>query len=182
MSRYFTSNSAKLILEGLKGKRTAKLNSVSMRRVTWFLASSIALSCIRIRISSMFWFYLKATLNFSDKGRAHPLLKLIWKECLGTRSFQSGPCKQTCWGVEVEYLDNLGDSQLIAPVIYSNLQAVKTSKYSSWKTFSSGWKLKKTFSESWKVKKRLSYMSQIPMTSSSDLRACSSWVAWENGK
>ena len=43
-----TSSSAKLIFEGLKGKRTAKLNLVSISSVTWFFASSMARSWIKI--------------------------------------------------------------------------------------------------------------------------------------
>ena len=64
---------------------------------------------------TMFVFYLQATLDFSDKGRTDPLFKLIWKEVKGIEVILKWTLCTTCWGVEVEYLDDLGDSQFITP-------------------------------------------------------------------
>ena len=86
--KYFTSNSAKLILEGLKGKRTAKLNLVSISRVTWFFASSMARSWIKINsigCSAKFyeftwrrpWIFLtKAGLTLSSNSSERKFRKL----------------------------------------------------------------------------------------------------------
>eukprot|EP00091_Calanus_sinicus_P008420 TRINITY_DN20508_c0_g1_i1.p1 TRINITY_DN20508_c0_g1~~TRINITY_DN20508_c0_g1_i1.p1 ORF type:complete len:120 (+),score=4.45 TRINITY_DN20508_c0_g1_i1:165-524(+) len=56
---------SKVYVGRIKGNLTAKLNLVSIRRVTWFLASSMARSC------SLFWIFLtNAGLTLSSNSSA----------------------------------------------------------------------------------------------------------------